>query len=263
VTDCDTDQDYILAEIGDGLRFWINPRDHYVSQGMRAGMWERGETAFVKRTLKAGMHAVDIGANLGWFTVHMAKLVGADGSVVAFEPRRDLHRQLPLTVLENGLTNVTVHQLALGEKNGEGLLRWDKRDDNPGSTHLAPRDVDDDDDRFVFQRSDVVTLDSIVTHPIDFIKIDVEGAEKLVFDGANRVFSHDRPVMLAELAPDLLRRVSGVGIDEYFSYLGSRNYTVQEIDYCGDLSGPITSWPHADWPDLINVALTPAERSVP
>src|SRR5690554_1248831 len=62
------------------------------------------------------------------------------------------------------------------------------------------------------------------------IMIDVEGAEKLVLNGAGRVFAHDWPVMMAELAPDLSRQVSGIGIDEYFSYLDDRNYIVCEID---------------------------------
>lgn len=259
MTSSSADQGYILAETSDGLRYWINPGDLYVSQGIRTGMWERGETAFVKTTLKAGMNVVDIGANLGWFTVQMSRLVGASGSVVAFEPRRDLHRQLERTVKENGLTNVTLHQLALGEKNGEGFLRWDKRDDNPGSTHLAPGVSEDDHDpeRYSFQQTRIVTLDSLTTRRIDFIKIDVEGAEKLVFDGARRILTQDRPVMLAELAPKQLRQVSGIEIDEYFSYLDDKGYVVREIDHMGGLTAPMRSWPYAQWPDLVSVALTP------
>lgn len=262
MTNPGADQDYVLAETSDGLRYWINPSDLYVSQGIRTGMWERGETAFVKTTLKAGMHVVDIGANLGWFTVHMSRLVGAGGSVVAFEPRRDLHRQLERTVKENGLTNVTLHQLALGEKNGEGLLRWDMRDDNPGSTHLAPgvKEDDHDPERYSFQQTRIVALDSLATCRIDFIKIDVEGAEKLAFDGASRILTQDRPVMLVELAPRLLRQVSGIEINEYLSYLNDKGYVVREIDYMGELATPMTSWPYAQWPDLVNVAITPRER---
>jgi len=254
--------DYVLAEVGDGLRFWVNRRDYYVSQGIRMGVWERGETEFVKRVVKPGMNAVDIGANLGWYTVHMARLVGEIGSVAAFEPRDDLRRQLVRTIAENGLANVTVHHAALGAAAGEALLRWERRDDNPGSTHLSPILPAESDDPagYVYQATPVRALDQVVEQRVDFIKIDVEGAEKLVFDGAERVLGRDRPIMLAELAPGFLHRVSGIGVDDYFVYLGRLGYAVREIDHCGNLSGPLTSWPYVGWPDMINVALIPAEK---
>lgn len=97
--------DYAMAELRDGLRFWTNLRDYYVSEGIRTGIWEESETAFVKRAVKRGMNVVDVGANLGWYTVHLSRLVGNDGSVVAFEPRNDLHHYLCKTVAANNLSN--------------------------------------------------------------------------------------------------------------------------------------------------------------
>lgn len=253
---------YDLVQLGDGLRFWVNPRDYYVSLGMRHGLWEVGETSFVKRVVKPGMNAIDIGANLGWYTVHLARLVGENGSVVAFEPRDDLHHYLVKTVDENGLANVTVHRLALGATKSERVLRWHTKDDNPGSTHFSPRVPPEDEGFGVFsyQETTVRTLDASVRQRVDFIKIDVEGAEKMVFDGAERILRHDRPVILSEMSPGLLRQVSNIDIEEYFAYLRSRNYRAYEIGWDGAILEQVTAWPCCERQDHINVVLVPAER---
>lgn len=256
---------YELVQLGDGLRFWVNPRDFYVSLGIRHGRWEASETSFVKRVVKPGMNAIDVGANLGWYTVHMARLVGDGGSVVAFEPRDDLHRYLAMTVDENGLANVTVHRLALGAAETERLLRWRANDDNPGSTHFSPRVLEEDEsfEAFSYQQTTVRTLDATVRQRVDFIKIDVEGAEKMVFDGAERILRRDRPVILSEMSPGLLRLVSNIDIEGYFAYLRSRDYRAYAIGWDGAIQDQITAWPSCSRQDHINVVLVPAERPTP
>ncbi|MEO5760336.1 MAG: FkbM family methyltransferase [Mesorhizobium sp.] len=250
---------YTLAEREDGTRFWINPDDLYVSRGIASGDWECRETAFVRATVKPGMTAVDIGANLGWYTVHLARLVGETGTVVAFEPREDIHYHLCRTVAANNLTNVTVHAYALGAAEGRHRLRWQASDDNPGSTHLSPCGFLDapEPETFRYQATIVRTLDAVVQSPVDFIKIDVEGAEKLVFDGARRILTQDRPIILSELSPRLLLQISGIGIDAYLSYLRAMNYRVHEIGWDGEISRELSDWPYGAQHDHINVALLP------
>jgi hypothetical protein len=98
-----------MVEHDNGFRFWLLYGDEFVSPPMAAGIYEPPETDFVKRHVRPGMAVVDVGANLGWFTVHLADLVGKDGRVDAFEPRSDLFDLLVKTTAENHLINVTLH----------------------------------------------------------------------------------------------------------------------------------------------------------
>lgn len=251
---------YTLTELRDGTRFWIHADDRHVSRGIRNGGWELRETAFVRATVRPGMNTLDIGANLGWYTVHLARLVGACGTVVAFEPREDIHSHLLRTVEANNLTNVAVHAFALGAAEGWQKLRWQSRDDNPGSTQLspaAPLDAPEPED-FLYQVTTVRTLDAIIRKPVDFIKIDVEGAEKLVFDGAAQLLERDRPIILSELSPRLLLQISGIGISDYFAYLKRLGYRVCEIGWDGSVCRELFDWPYGAYDDHINVALLPS-----
>src|SRR5262249_10560824 len=129
-----------MVELDNGVRFWLLSSDQYVSPAMATGDYESIETAFVSRQVTQGMAVLDVGANLGWFTVRLARLVGANGTVDAFEPRSDLKDLLSKTIAENRLTNVSIHNFALGSENARGQVIWSVHDVNPGGTHLVSPD---------------------------------------------------------------------------------------------------------------------------
>lgn len=253
---------YLLAELADGLRFWVNLRDEHVSRGIIAGMWEPAETAFIDRYIETGMNVVDIGANLGWFTVRLSRRVGASGHVTSFEPRNDLFHYLSRTVAENKLDNVTLHNCALGAQDGEANVYWAKSDLNPGGTHLVPDDLDPAGlaEGYAVQKIGMRSLDRVIHNPVDFIKIDVEGAELLVFEGASRILQADRPLILSEIAPESLEEVSHVSASEYVDYFSQRNYTVREIDAAGGLGPVFRVETLRSAQDIRNVVLVPNER---
>ncbi len=232
-------QDYwFLAEMSNGVRFWVRAGDQYVSRSVVAGNYEPAETFFVRRHVKKGMRVLDIGANIGWFTVNMALLVGSDGHVDAFEPRDDIAFYLGRTVLENKLNNVTVHKCALAATDGRGRISFGKDDRNPGGTHL---ELGETASWNVSQDVQVRRLDSAVWRPIDFIKIDAEGAEKLVLDGANLTLDRDRPIILTEVNQICLQRTSRISGADYLRLLEGRGYIVTEIlpnRLCGERITP-------------------------
>lgn len=250
---------YFMTELPDGLRIWVNLHDKDVSHGVMRGVWEPIETAFVLRHVKEGMHAVDIGANIGWFTTQMARKVGPGGWVTAFEPRADIFRYLAKTIVENRFENVTLHDCALGARNGTAMLEWLKSDESPGSTHMLPAFESSSSD-FQTQPTRVRVLDEVVTRKVDFIKIDVEGAEKLVFDGAPRILSADRPLIMSEIGPDFLRRISNIEIGDYFSFIARAGYRVHQIEPDGGFGKEIFSWIYPEKYKIVNLALVPREK---
>jgi FkbM family methyltransferase len=249
------DKQFVMTELDDGTRFWINMKDRYVSRAIHMNDYEGMETEFVRSTVRPGMRVLDIGANLGWFTVLMAKLVGPTGYVTSFEPRGDLFHYLSRTVIENRLHWVKLHNCALGDAVGEVELHWPKDGVNPGGTqlHVARSSADD----FYYQKIGMKVLDQEVTGKIDFIKIDVEGAEKLVFSGARRILSESKPVIMAEVSPDALKQVSKVSFDEYILFLKTIQYTPFKFTESGLKGEQLTEWPYSDPNMLINVVMLP------
>jgi FkbM family methyltransferase len=248
-----------MVELDNGLRFWLISGDEYVSPGMATGNYEGVETAFVRRKVRRGMAVLDVGANLGWFTLHLGLLVGADGRVDAFEPRADLMDLLIKTIAENRLTNVTVHNFALGSQNTHGQVIWSSYDVNPGGTHLVLSDFAAP--GIIAQPVLVKTLDSCISHPIDFIKIDVEGSELLVFRGAERILTKDRPVILVEINPANLSRTSGISATELGLYVEKLDYCLYEITADGGCGRQIRTSELSAIQTLVNVAMLPTERA--
>jgi FkbM family methyltransferase len=248
-----------MVELDDGLRFWLLSGDQYVSPGMATGDYEAIETAFVRRHVTPGMAVVDIGANLGWFTVHLALFVGDEGRVDAFEPRSDLMDLLTRTIGENGLTNVTTHNVALGSQNSYGQVIWSVHDVNPGGTNLVSSD-------FVApgitaQSVAVKTLDTCISHRVDFVKIDVEGSELLVSRGAERILTEDRPLILVEINPSNLMRTSEISATEFGVFFEKLEYGLYEIAADGSCGRQIPASELSAIRTLVNVAMLPKERA--
>ncbi len=248
-----------MVELDNGLRFWLLSGDQYVSPAMATGDYENIETAFVRRQVVRGMAVLDVGANLGWFTANLARLVGADGRVDAFEPRSDLMDLLTRTIAENRLTNVTTHHFALGSEECQGQVIWSVHDVNPGGTHLVSSDLAMPD--IITQSVIVKTLDSYISHHIDFIKIDVEGSEFLVFKGAQRILSEDRPVILVEINPSNLLRTSAISATEFGLFVEKLGYGLYEIGANGCCGRQIQTSELSAIETLVNVAMLPKERA--
>lgn len=259
------DPAYFLIELENGSRFWVNLRDTGVSRGIMQGMWEKAETLFIRRHVKPGMNVLDIGANLGWFTVQMGRIVGPSGRVVAFEPRSDLFHYLGKTVMENGLENVVLFNCALGARAEEGYLHWAREDTNPGGSQLVPASLDLDslrEDSAIEKVRLAAADEQLDPRPVDFVKIDVEGAEKFVWDGARRILTRDRPLILSEVNVTDLGIVSQISAAEYLQYLKEHGYMARLIgpngEYGAEIGGEVAGWREDT---VVGVAFVPVEAA--
>jgi FkbM family methyltransferase len=154
--------------------------------------------------LKAGSFAVDIGANIGLYTLAMGKLVGPTGKVVSFEPASESYQALLDHVCRNSLIEIVeAHMLVVGNKAGnchfadDGILGTNRVWDSL-SQGIIPRIV----------KRRVVTLDQIIYgdgYLPDLIKIDVEGYEMDVLEGSQKILTQKRCPILCELHPGCWR----------------------------------------------------------
>jgi FkbM family methyltransferase len=161
----------------------------------------------VNRFLKPGMVFVDVGANDGYYSLFAARRVGASGRVIAVEPSSRERANLERNLARNGLDNVIVVSAALGAEPGVADLRL-AQGKHSGHNTLG-KFAHDDVQAASLERVKVQTLDSVVAElgldRIDFVKIDVEGAEASVVAGARSVLKEMRPVMILEINDAALR----------------------------------------------------------
>lgn len=138
------------------------------------------ETRFLKRTIKQGWVALDVGANVGYYSFLFSNLVGTGGLVYAFEPSEANWRNLSRTLTLNSPTNLRVCKLALSDSCGKGSLIAGPPG-NSGKTHLGNSGAEDCE--FVEQ----VTLDTFAEQNrltrLDIIKVDIEGCEERFLAG--------------------------------------------------------------------------------
>jgi len=179
---------------------WWIARDDYLGSTLTYDGFERAERAFVQRFLKPGMTVIDIGAHHGFYALLMSKCVRRSGRVFAFEPSPRERRALYLHLALNLGTNVTVVRGGLGQEDGYADLYVAARE-YAGHNSLRPPDTPQLAAR---QRVHIWRLDSWLSanrvDRIDFIKLDAEGAERDILQGAMQLLtSRPRPVVLAEV----------------------------------------------------------------
>lgn len=149
------------------------------------GYWEMWTTELMQQLVRPGMTVVDAGANLGYFTLLLADLVGPEGRVLAFEPNPLIARRLRQSVAVNGFAGrTTIEEVALGDDEREVGLTVPAGE--PKNAHVVPAGEGDVQVR-------CHRLDSHGVLP-DFIKIDVEGAERAVWRGMTGILTARKPL---------------------------------------------------------------------
>jgi FkbM family methyltransferase len=226
-----------------------DPADGAVAPGLRSGSYEPHLTAVFERFCRPGMTVVDVGANLGYFTVLASRLVGPAGRVVAVEPNSDNCRLLLSSLRAQGIANVDLLPVACDAATG-----WAYYSSHVGSNGGLI------DDRDLLARPGVVVptfrLDDLVQGPVGLLKLDVEGAEGRVVRGATALIERDRPIVTSELKQEMLERVSDLSLAEYLGYFEQLGYRAIMLDAT---TGAETPYPNMaalldEWTDLEEIA---------
>lgn len=221
----------VIKALPNGVRVVLDLADQGVCLNIFRDRFERNELEFVERSVKPGDHVVDVGANVGYFALSMAQLVGSTGAVVAIEPSLRALQCLHAGVRENGYGDrITVIEAAAGSRDGEARFVA-----QPGSTNGGSGFVLDDaasvvPDDHVASSVPLVRLATVVRRrPISFLKLDAEGSELNILAGAGALLQEDRPVILTELDPFCLDRVSGVRPRDLIDFMARRGYACHRL----------------------------------
>ena len=198
-------------------RLWLNLRDQVMAKRiLKWGVWERLETALFKAAVEPDSIVVDVGANVGYYTIIAADLARRGGRVFAFEPSPNHLSLLERSCSENGFDNVTTFRAALSDKTEDGTLYLSEG--NLGDHRLFPAE----EERAAIQVS-CVPLDRVID-VVGVLKIDVQGAEGKVLRGAAKVIENSSPLTLfMEFWPEGLER-AGEDPEEIAQFLGELGF---------------------------------------
>lgn len=149
----------------------------------RAGFMGRSEKAILEQRVRPGMRVLDIGANVGLYSLLLSRLVGKHGSVIAIEPDPDLFAALESSCRANTAENIELHNVAAAAEPGRVSLYRSLL--NAGDNRIGSHDRAETTRQTVTQ---AVTVDELVAgRSVDFIKMDVQGWEGQVLKGMRAV----------------------------------------------------------------------------
>jgi FkbM family methyltransferase len=208
----------------DGHRMFLGERD---ALGLSIfGVYEPLETELVKKEVRKGDVALDIGANIGYYTLILARLVGDGGRVFAFEPDPDNFALLKKNVETNGYKNVVLVQKAVSRQTGQARLYL-------SPTRALDHRIFDSGDGRQSIAIEAVRLDDYFQNfngKIDFIKMDVQGAEGGVIQGMLGLLRKNHDVKITmEFSPFSLRK-SGTAPADCLNLLTGLGFKLFEID---------------------------------
>jgi FkbM family methyltransferase len=236
----------------EGFQIRVDPADYAVGHTVaRTGSYEPEVSSTLRELLPKGGTFVDIGANIGWFSLLAASLVGPTGRVIAVEPNPRNVALLRQSAKDNSFDNIDVVAVALGERPGAAALETDGSNgrlipiDGPPATAVEAS--------FVVATFPLDTvLQELGAKRVDAIKIDVEGAEPLVIRGATRTISENRPLLISEFYPLALDSSPWGNARRYLAMLRALGYQLSVIGQPG---------PHDD-EELLSMAGLPGSGHV-
>ena len=204
-------------------RLFLHDRPETISNFVRKfGVWQRPITSFIVSYLQPGDVFVDVGANIGYFSVYAGLCVGGDGRVHAIEPDSDNAALLRANLALNGLANVQLHQTAVSDYCGEATLF--RGGFNAGAHSLLPKD-----DLTPRSKVPVTTLSRLLEGEpeIKLMKIDVQGAELSALRSMAELLSkcETKPGIIMEFSPIDLQRNGE--LDEFFEFVSQNGYSLR------------------------------------
>jgi len=211
-----------------GFKLYADRADAAVGCYVPTGNYEPHVTALFRREISLGQTVIDVGANIGYFSMLASSLVGSFGKVVAIEPSPSNCRLIEASRQANGFNQLSVHPVAAAPKSG--LLALHSVYSNGAVSGVS-------DDFATLLRSQVVEGarldDLLILDALDFIKIDVEGFEHDALAGFQDHIAKFRPKIVSEFTPSAM-----ADPEAYLQFFFGQGYEVGVIVADGGVEYP-------------------------
>lgn len=244
-----------IEKVRFGIKLSLNLQEYLQSWIYVFGAYELPTVKFIRSYLKPGDTAIDVGGQIGYLSLVMATSADRKVSVLSFEPEHDNIRRFKANVALNELRNVELIEQAAGSSVGT-LKLYLSADSNAG-THSTIRENENVSDKFI--EIPCTTIDHEIQQRslkrVDLIKIDVEGGEIDVINGALNTLTSMQPVLITELG-DALQKARGITTDEFKTFLSELGYECYKINE----DGTLTISPVGEYHLMDNVVFVPENR---
>ena len=225
----------IECKYSDTLRINADLEDWIQQNIFFTGVYDSKSVQFVKRALGEGDTFIDIGANIGCFTLVGSQKVGRRGRVIAFEPVELVSKKLEKNILLNKLDNVTIVRKAVYDGNTPIKLHL-ARQENLGMSSIQRHDSESGE----IINVEAISLDEYLRkeniNEVKIIKIDIEGAELPALIGMDNILSGLKPILMVEVSPEVTK--SSKERLRVFDLLCQKNYERFVIQNDGTLIHP-------------------------
>lgn len=219
--------DLALTRLRNGHTMFVDPQDETISAHLIAhGVWETSVSRMVRRLVGRGQVAVEVGANLGYYTLILARAVGPAGRVIALEANARLAGLAQRSIDFNGY-GPRVRLLAQAASDRPGALSFMSSRRSGGSGHLLVPESAIAEDQVVTV-VDSVRLDDVTEGQVDFIRLDAEGSEPLVLKGAARLLAHPDIVVCMEWSVVQMR--SRTSVPDFVDWLSGQGFRFWRIE---------------------------------
>jgi FkbM family methyltransferase len=229
-----TSVDLEIPDLPVPLQLYVHgEHDQFVSRRLREeGVWEPYETSLLLSFLQPGDVFVDVGANIGYFSILAASVVGTSGAVFAFEPDPDNCRLLRASAGLNGLENaITLVEAGLSDAAGAGQLYLSA--DNLGDHQIYVSGESRNSVPITLYRGSDFLGQCL--QRMDLLKVDTQGSEYQVLAGLLPLLQGlpQTPRMMIELTPYSLREAgaSGRALIELVATLGQPMWIIDHIEH--------------------------------
>ena len=218
-----TDGLVVMTSRAAGIKVVCNAVDKRIApiEILNFGRYEPAETEMILKLIEPDHHVFDIGANIGWYSLSIAKRF-PDARVFAFEPVRATFEYLQSNLRLNGLTNIHAYNFGFSDREADLVFYYQA--DGAGSVNASAVNLSDSASAHE-EKCHVRKMDDFISEMggrADFIKCDVEGAELFVYLGALECLKRDAPIVFTEMLRkwsarfgyhpnEIIRLLAGIG----------------------------------------------------
>lgn len=221
------------VKVDDNMRVSVNLHE-WEGRNLFFGVaFEPVEVSLVEKFVRPGGVFIDVGANLGFYSLWASRLIGANGMVHAFEPASNSFKLLQSNIRRNKMTNIVANKVALSDREGEGEL-YVNRESGLSSLGETERGL-----IVGIENVQCISLDyylaQVENQQADFLKIDVEGFEGHVLKGAKELLKRENDiVVMCELAQKNFRPLN-ISVNEILDWMRLLGFDIWEIDQASRL----------------------------
>ena len=217
----------VWVHVEPGITMLLDPYDVVSGSIIASGKWEQESWQALEQHLPAGGTFIDVGADIGWYSLKAAKAVGPRGHVIAVEPNPETLPKLRENIRASGAGSVIIVAPVASSDSDATLTLYAAPRENTGMSSLSLANASrlggiDGSYQVRARRLDDIAREAGVTR-VDALKIDVEGAEFLVLKGAVEILDHYRPVIIVELSDDGLKPM-GSSVAEVMAFMHAHRY---------------------------------------